>query len=145
MRKLIILTFVALCSAMAIAETATLRSVPIDQEATPPVTPKVVNGDVKQVRNYPMQPPIIPHRVDGYQTDIYANKCLSCHSRKRTGESMAPMVSVTHYMDRAGNFKADVSPARYFCLQCHVIQEDVPAAVENTFTDMDDLVQQGAE
>ena len=51
------------------------------------------NTTEKEVRNYPEQPPVIPHTTDGYQVDINGNKCLSCHARARTGESQAPMVS----------------------------------------------------
>jgi nitrate reductase cytochrome c-type subunit len=32
------------------------------------------------VRNYPEQPPVIPHTTQGYQIDINGNKCLSCHA-----------------------------------------------------------------
>ncbi|ROS01562.1 periplasmic nitrate reductase subunit NapB [Sinobacterium caligoides] len=140
MKKAIIFICGALLSSLLLADTiTTLRSSPIDQEATPPALGNYVNDDSKQHRNYPMQPPIIPHHVDHYQTDLFANKCLSCHARKRTSESQAPMVSVTHYMDRFGNFRADVSPRRYFCRQCHVPQTSADATVENTFIDMDDL------
>jgi nitrate reductase cytochrome c-type subunit len=34
----------------------------------------------KEVRNYPEQPPVIPHTTQGYQIDINGNKCLSCHA-----------------------------------------------------------------
>ena len=30
-------------------------------------------------RNYPDQPPLIPHAIEGYALDLNANKCLSCH------------------------------------------------------------------
>ena len=43
------------------------------------------------------------------------------------------MVSVTHYMDRDGNFLADVSPRRYFCEQCHVVQTDANPLLANEF------------
>ena len=88
-----------------------------------------------------MQPPTIPHKVNGYQVDLKVNKCLSCHSRKLTENSQAPMVSVTHYMDREGNFLADVSPRRYFCEQCHVIQSDAQPLIRNDFVDIDQLLQ----
>ena len=55
------------------------------------------NTTEKEVRNYPKQPPVIPHTIDGYQVDLNGNKCLSCHARARTGESQAPMVSITHF------------------------------------------------
>ena len=30
-------------------------------------------------RNYPDQPPLIPHAIEGYALDLNANKCLTCH------------------------------------------------------------------
>lgn len=124
-------------------EIATLRDkAQITEQKVPTEIPKVVNKDIKQARNYPMQPPIIPHTTRNYEVNTNTNKCLSCHSRVRTKESQAPMVSVTHYMDRDGNFLAEVSPRRYFCNQCHVGQVDVKPLVENTFVDMHTLMQQ---
>jgi cytochrome c-type protein NapB len=114
---------------------------PIAEEAAPPRMPQVENTDIKRARNYPMQPPTIPHKIDGYQVDLNSNKCLSCHSRRRTEESQAPMVSVTHYMDRDGNFLAEVSPRRYFCNQCHITQTNARPLVENTFQDVDALLR----
>ena len=87
-----------------------------------------------------MQPPTIPHAIRDYRVDVNSNKCLSCHSRKQTAQSQAPMVSVTHYMDREGNFLADVSPRRYFCEQCHVVQTDAPMLVGSNFKDIDQLL-----
>ena len=121
---------------------ATLRGeVELDSEAEPPRMPQVDNASVRRSRNYPMQPPTIPHKVDAYQVDLNANKCMSCHSRRRTEESQAPMVSVTHYMDRDGNFLAEVSPRRYFCSQCHVVQTETREAVESDFMDIDMLIR----
>ncbi|MCG9965050.1 MAG: nitrate reductase cytochrome c-type subunit [Shewanella sp.] len=119
----------------------TLRQVPIDVEPTPPAMQAVLNKDIKEVRNYPMQPPVIPHKIDGYQLDLKVNKCMACHARQRTGDSQAPMVSVTHYMDRDNNFLAELSPRRYFCTQCHVPQLDAKLLVENDFVDMDHLIK----
>ena len=124
-------------------EVATLRDqTEITQQKIPAAIPNVLNKDIKQSRNYPMQPPVIPHTTRNYEVNTNTNKCLSCHSRVRTIESQAPMVSVTHYMDRDGNFLAEVSPRRYFCNQCHVNQADAKPLVENTFVDMHTLMQQ---
>jgi cytochrome c-type protein NapB len=121
---------------------ATLREhTPINTQKEPNIIPKVINKDIKQGRNYPMQPPVIPHTTRSYEVNKNNNKCMSCHSRHRTEKSQAPMVSVTHYMDRDGNFLADVSPRRYFCNQCHVTQLDAEPLVENTFTDMHSLMK----
>lgn len=119
----------------------TLRLAPINVEPTPPMMQKVINADVKEVRNYPMQPPVIPHKIDGYQLDLKVNKCMACHDRNRVGASQAPMVSVTHYMDRENNFLASLSPRRYFCTQCHVPQLDAKLLVENDFIDMNHLIK----
>ncbi len=122
---------------------ATLRdATPIDVQKEPNAIPKVVNKDIKQGRNYPMQPPVIPHTTRSYEVNKNNNKCMSCHSRHRTEKSQAPMVSVTHYMNRDGNFLAEVSPRRYFCNQCHVTQLDAEPLVENTFTDMHSLMKE---
>lgn len=104
-------------------------------EPVPPAFPKIVNDDQRKARNYPMQPPLIPHQIDNYQVDLRFNKCMDCHSRARVGESGAPMVSITHFQDRDGNMLGEISPRRYFCTGCHVVQTDAKLAVKNTFTD----------
>lgn len=123
------------------APIATLRTTaPLAEPADAPRMPPVVNDDIRRPRSYPEQPPTIPHRIDGYQVDRFGNKCLACHARSRVAESGAPMVSITHFMDRDGQFRAAVSPRRYFCNQCHVVQTRVPEAVENRFVDIDSLL-----
>lgn len=103
---------------------ATLRHFALNGEPEPPVMSKTINNDRIPARSYPMQPPIIPHKIDNYQVDLNVNKCMACHARSRVEETQARMISVTHYMDRDGNFLAELSPRRYFCQQCHVVQTD---------------------
>ena len=88
-------------------------------------------------RNYIQQPPVIPHTIRAYQVNLNANKCLSCHSFKNAGASGATKISVTHFQSRDGTWLADVSPRRYFCLQCHVTQANAKPLVENTFQPVD--------
>jgi len=112
-------------------------STPLNEEGpAAPMTPQR-NTAERETRNYPEQPPVIPHSIDGYQIDINGNKCLSCHARARTSESQAPMVSITHFMDRDGQFLASVSPRRFFCTECHVPQHVVTPPVTNDFIDID--------
>ena len=131
--------------AFASDQFASLRGAALDVEKEPAKMVAEDNRDIRQQRDYPMQPPLIPHRTDGYQVDQFGNKCLSCHSRKRTEDSQAPMISVTHYMDRDGNFLADVSPRRYFCSQCHVSQTTAEPLVGNDFIDIDQLLSNQGE
>lgn len=128
-------------------QVASLRKgVPLNEVSNDPaILQNASNKDIKRTRAYPMQPPSIPHKTDGYQIDLKANKCLSCHSRTRTEESQAPMVSVTHFMNRDGNFLADVSPRRYFCTQCHVTQIERKPLIKNDFMSVDKLMREASE
>jgi len=84
-------------------------------------------------RDYVYQPPLIPHQTRHYELSLNANKCLSCHSWKYAGEMGATKISVTHFQSREGQVLSDVSPRRYFCLQCHVTQADAKPLVGNDF------------
>lgn len=108
---------------------------------TPPADPlpKWVVDDVRKMRAYPDQPPVIPHSIEGYQLSVNTNRCLSCHKREFTEGSGAPMISVTHYMTRQGQMLADVSPRRYFCTACHVPQAATQPRVGNGFRDMSEM------
>lgn len=147
MRKLLLSAFVLAASA-ALAQDGGLLTLrkgnPLDAIAPPPPIPQVVNSDIRQVRNWPEQPPVIPHQIDNYQIDLNANRCLTCHSRTAVEVSQAPMVSVTHFMNRDGQVLAAVTPRRFFCTQCHVPQSEVQPVTGNTFQDVDTVIQQDA-
>ena len=113
---------------------------PLPDSPQPPPLAREVNNDQRQSRNWPEQPPVIPHTIQGYQITLNANKCLTCHGRQFTGQSQAPMISITHFMDRDLQTLASVSPRRYFCTQCHVVQTDVEPPIENSFVDIDTLL-----
>jgi cytochrome c-type protein NapB len=108
---------------------------PMDDHAAPPLA-RPVTDDKRKMRNYPEQPPVIPHSIEGYQLTLRTNRCLDCHRRQFTEGSGAPMISVTHFMDRDGQVLADVTPRRYFCTACHVSQTDAQQLVPNKFQDM---------
>ncbi len=88
---------------------------------------------------YVYQPPLIPHQIRHYELSTNANKCLSCHSFKNARDSGATKISVTHYATREGQVLSDVSPRRYFCLQCHVPQVAADALIDNNFKPVDSL------
>ena len=111
---------------------------PMSALKTPPLDRPIVD-DVRRMRNYPEQPPVIPHAIDGYQLTLNTNRCLSCHEREYTEKSGAPMISITHFMDRDGQVLSEVAPRRYFCTACHVPQTDAAALVPNLFEDADDV------
>ena len=122
---------------------ATLRGSEININQPAPPIAEESDESLRRVRNYPEQPPTIPHKIRDYQITRNANKCLTCHSRTAIADSQAPMISVTHFMDRDGQVLGSVTPRRYFCTQCHVPQLKVKPLVENTFVDIDTVIGKG--
>lgn len=114
---------------------------PLNEEAKPPRMARVENFDIRRGRAYTSQPPTIPHAIEKYEITRNVNFCMYCHARVRHQESQAPMVSATHYMDRDHNYLAEISPRRYFCTQCHVVQTDAKPPVGNEFLDVDELLE----
>lgn len=128
-------------AAPSIFHDAARGTTPILESTQQPRLTNWTNDDERRPRNYDMQPPVIPHRVDGYQVNRDFNKCLDCHARERTGFSGAVPVSPTHYINRAGTVLPTISTRRYFCMQCHVAQEPVRPLVHNDFQNADALMR----
>lgn len=84
-------------------------------------------------RAYRQQPPLIPHRIDGYQISTTNNACMNCHDWPGNIDAKAPKVSETHYVDRQGTRLDKIAGTRYFCQQCHVPQVDAKPLVTNEF------------
>ena len=147
MRAILLITLLAATAGVA-AQSALVDGmrgpVPIAEEPRPPPLGNPENRDVRRERTYTMQPPTIPHKIDNYQVDLNVNACLACHSRGRAPLTQAVAVSVSHYMDRDGNFLAGISPRRYFCEQCHVVQFDARPLVDNRFEDVEEIVKRMA-
>ena len=118
-----------------------LRAGAID--STPPAPPMQRYEELveRRVRSYPEQPPTIPHAIDNYEISLRVNQCLSCHSRHRSAETGAPMVSISHFMGRDMQVLSDVSARRYACTQCHVAQTAATPPVGSDFIDAADLTQ----
>ncbi|MDQ2076725.1 nitrate reductase cytochrome c-type subunit [Marinimicrobium sp. ABcell2] len=99
----------------------------------------------RRARNFPQQPPVIPHAIRGLQVDKNVNQCLDCHSRSATHISGAPMVSITHFTDRDGQDLAAVSPRRYFCVKCHVPQDNTRPVKISTFRSIDQVLERAIQ
>ncbi|MCB1917558.1 MAG: nitrate reductase cytochrome c-type subunit [Rhodocyclaceae bacterium] len=110
-----------------------LRGRTVDDAALQPGNYAVEKDHAPAAREYVQQPPLIPHKIDGYNITTNFNKCMDCHSWTRYREAGATKVSLTHFKDRDGKELSNISPRRYFCNQCHVVQTDAKPLVENKF------------
>src|SRR5512134_733037 len=110
-----------------------LREVPLtDTSAAPDVGKQTVPAGGFD-RAYRQQPPLIPHKVEGYQITGDNNACMGCHDWPGNTRVNAPKISETHYVDRQGVRLDKVAGTRYFCQQCHVPQVDAKPLVGNMF------------
>ncbi|TAK47647.1 MAG: nitrate reductase cytochrome c-type subunit [Xanthobacteraceae bacterium] len=106
-----------------------------DINPAPAVTKQEMPADGMFNRSYRQQPPLIPHRIDGYQITKDYNQCMTCHDWPANTKAGAPKVSETHYNDREGNRLDKITGTRFFCTQCHVPQADARPLISNTFQD----------
>lgn len=114
-------------------EVKSLRDVPLTE--TDP-TPDVLKQSVPAGgfgRAYRQQPPMIPHKIEGYQITTDNNACMTCHDWPGNMRVNAIKISETHYVDRQGARLDKVAGTRYFCMQCHVPQADAKPLVGNKF------------
>ena len=85
-RSAIVLLAIAIAAGASSLTAQTVTSglrgaTPLNEEGpAPPMLPNR-NTSEREARNYPEQPPVIPHNIEGYQVDLKGNKCLSCHAR----------------------------------------------------------------
>ena len=105
----------------------------LDQDSKAPEHKKYPKDGEPIARDYIQQPPLVPHKIEGYKVNLKSNKCLSCHSWKNYREEGATKISQTHFESRDDKLLANVSARRYFCTQCHVPQVNAPPLVENEF------------
>lgn len=128
-----------LCGVASSQEVRSLRGdTAVDEpDSAPSVFRQETGGPME--RAYRQQPPLIPHRIAGYEIDLKVNKCLSCHDWPANVREGAPKVSETHYKDRDGVALDKVARSRWFCTQCHVPQANAPSPVGNSFKNATDL------
>lgn len=105
----------------------------ISDDSVPPQSSKWMHDSDPIPRQYVQQPPLIPHKVEGYKINKNFNKCLTCHSWANYKASGATKISLTHFVDHQGVEGDNVAGRRYFCLQCHVPQRQVQPIVGNKF------------
>ncbi|GAB6050430.1 nitrate reductase cytochrome c-type subunit [Hydrogenophilus islandicus] len=133
-KSLLTLTALLLASSVFAQPVQSLRGGSVDDPDLPPGNFQPLKDGEPLPRDFVQQPPLIPHKIDGYEVSINFNKCLDCHGWDRAQQMRAPRISITHFRDREGTELSNIAATRYFCNQCHVPQTNARPLVENTFT-----------
>ena len=102
-------------------------------EAIDPAMERYRKDSGIQGRDMLFAPPVVPHSVKGMQVSKNTNRCLECHNPKAAEFTGATVPSKTHFYDRDDKLSDQVSPRRYFCLQCHVPQTDAKPITEQRY------------
>ena len=120
-------------AAVSHAQIKGLSDTPMTETAPAPEVVKQSTPSDGFSRAYRQQPPLIPHKTEGYQVTLDNNQCMTCHDWPGNTRVNAPKISETHYVDRQGVRLDKVAGTRYFCMQCHVPQADTKPLVGNSF------------
>ena len=125
-------------SAPADAEVVSLRGEnPLDALAKQFDRRRQVTNDRGFKRDWKLQPPLVPHKIDKDQITLQANTCMKCHGPDTYKAEGAPKVADSHVIVAEDTKAETLNMKRYFCNQCHVPQLDANPLVENTFESND--------
>ena len=98
---------------------------------------KIEAGKSKPLgRAFENSPPLIPHDLTGMlPLEETNNSCLNCHMPEHAGAIGATALPKSHFfdIDTGKDLKGHLDGKRYFCMQCHVPQVNIPEAIRNTF------------
>lgn len=137
----LITALVASCATSGVGEKVDVRGLRPNQltaqDQVPAMTEyagKTPGEQEKIARSFEQQPPLIPHKIEGYRIDFKVNRCLECHDRPFYKEEKAPKIGDSHYKDREGKELQHIWMGRYNCNQCHVPQANAQPLVSNTFS-----------
>ncbi len=139
----IVLLIVSSLYALAMTANADVQSLRGDagivEDSANPEIKDYIKDQEPLNRDYLQQPPLIPHKTQGYIINLKSNKCLTCHSWKTYKKHNATKISQTHFESRDGAIMSTVSSRRYFCTQCHVPQANAEPLIENTFAPVESM------
>lgn len=98
---------------------------------------KTEPGKSKRIeRSFENSPPLIPHDLTGMLPLAETNNaCLNCHMPETAKSIGATPIPKSHFfdMDTGKDLGGKLDGKRYFCMECHVPQVDIPAPIKNQF------------
>lgn len=107
--------------------------VAIDVNNTPVIENMVLQPEDGFDTEWDSQPPSIPHEINEDRISLSENTCMNCHGKENYKKENSVKVGKSHYYDRDGDRLKQLSPRRYFCVQCHMTQLNVDALVDNIY------------
>jgi cytochrome c-type protein NapB len=118
-----------------------IRHVPIDdEERVKPAHGEYSTSEPgkskKFERAFENSPPLIPHDLTGVLPIAETNNmCVSCHMPEHAKSLGATPIPKSHFVKLStGKDLGDkLDGERYFCMECHVPQVNIPEPIKNTF------------
>lgn len=87
-------------------------------------------------RAFENSPPLIPHDLTGMLPIAETNNsCLNCHMPEHAGALGATALPKSHFfdIDTGKDLGTTLDGKRFFCMECHVPQVNIPEPIKNTF------------
>lgn len=87
-------------------------------------------------RAFENSPPLIPHDLTGMLPIAETNNiCLSCHMPEHARGLGATPIPKSHFvkLSTGKDLGSKLDGERYFCMECHVPQVNIPEPIKNTF------------
>jgi cytochrome c-type protein NapB len=87
-------------------------------------------------RAFENSPPLIPHDLTGMLPIAETNNaCLNCHMPDMARTLNATPLPKSHFfdIDTGRDLGGTLDNKRYFCMECHVPQVNIPEPIKNTF------------
>ena len=116
---------------------------PITESTKPPALGNEINNDLRQTRNYPMQPPVIPHRVrrlSGRRSRT-STSVWTCHKPAPRQRYRKP-TDQHHPLHgpRWPTLLGQISTRRYFCSNAMCRRMWTAAGAQHEFQDIDTVI-----
>jgi nitrate reductase (cytochrome), electron transfer subunit len=94
-------------------------------------------GESKKLgRAFENSPPLIPHDMTGMLPIAATNNmCVGCHMPEAAKGIGATPMPKSHLfdIDTGKDLRGKLDGKRYFCMECHVPQVNIPEPIKNTF------------
>lgn len=129
----VFLTFTAIGVAAETGVISLRGANPLDKPSSAFDRRRQVTKDRGFERDWKLQPPLVPHKIDKDEITLKVNTCMRCHGADTYKKEGAPKAADSHFTMADGKPTDELDMRRYSCNQCHVPQVNAKPLVKNQF------------